>query len=180
MTPWKWRLTIHFVLTFCLSSLIKEPVWRHSSCCQHLCRHLQWPTIPHFVPSRKLLNHIVPHLNRTPSLSGLESITTLELQSYELQKKKALRWKHDCWTLVSQWPVTIALSNILHKHIAPWHTSVDKYHVKFWGKIRYNAQPQSVFGWRSETLCCWLLPGALYRTSRLKQNHRLFHCSLSA
>lgn len=69
-------------------------------------------------------------------------------------------WLLNSWL---QWPVTFALSKILHKHIKPWHTSVDKYHVKFWAKIKYNAQPQSVFGWRSETLCCWLLPGALYR-----------------
>lgn len=167
------------VLTFCLSSVIKEPVWRHSSCCQHLRRHLQRPAIPHFVPSRKLLNHIVSHLNRTPSLSGLESITTLEttiIWTPEENGTEVKTWLLNSWL---QWPVTFALSKILHKHIAPWHTSVDKYDVKFWGKIKYNAQPQSVFGWRSETLCCWLLPGALYRTFRLKQNHRLFHCSFS-
>lgn len=46
------------------------------------------------------------------------------------------------------------------KHEAPWHTLLEKY-VNFWGKIRYNARPQAVFGWRSETLCYWLLPGAL-------------------
>lgn len=61
-----------------LSSLIKKPVWRDSSCRQHLRRHLQRPGVSHFVPPRKLLSYIVTHLNTASSVSGPESVTTLE------------------------------------------------------------------------------------------------------
>lgn len=72
-----------------LSSLIKKPVWRDSSCRQHLRRHLQRPGVPHFVPSRQLLSYIVSHLNTAPSVSGPESVTTLESQLHASHKKTA-------------------------------------------------------------------------------------------
>lgn len=62
-----------------LSSLIKKPVWRDSSCRQHLRRHLQRPGVPHFVPSRQRLSYIVSHLNTAPSVSGPESVTMLTI-----------------------------------------------------------------------------------------------------
>lgn len=151
-TPWPWWLIIYF-----LPSLIKNPVWRDSSCRQHLRRHLQRPGVPHFVPSRQLLSYTVSDLNTAPSVSGPESVTTLESQLHASRKKTAQSGLKT-WLLNSYFPMASYLCpvNILQKH-----PDTHQWKSMMWSQIRYNAQPRAVFGWRSEIVRYWLLPGHL-------------------